>query len=78
MNLHFKRLAQEAEFYPADIQYQGDNIQRFGELVVAECVKILISQKISTADPTQKEATWNSTVNFCINKLEQSMLKPQI
>jgi len=39
MNERIKELAVEAEFSEKDLHIQGDNFQKFAELIVAECVE---------------------------------------
>jgi len=40
MNERIRLLAEEAEFSKRDLQIQGDNFQRFAELIVKECILI--------------------------------------
>jgi len=40
MNERIKELAEQAEFSKKDLQIQGDNFQRFAELIVKECAEI--------------------------------------
>ena len=37
MNVRIKLLAEQAEFSEKDLHIQGDNFQRFAELIVKEC-----------------------------------------
>jgi hypothetical protein len=41
MNERIRQLATEAEFSEKDLHIQGDNFQRFAELIVRECVAII-------------------------------------
>ena len=40
MNERIKQLATEAEFSEKDLHIQGDNFQRFAELIVQECMTV--------------------------------------
>ena len=40
MNERIKALAVEAEFSEKDLHIQGDNFQKFAELIVSECVML--------------------------------------
>jgi len=37
MNERIRQLAEQAEFFERDLLIQGDNFQRFAELIVREC-----------------------------------------
>jgi hypothetical protein len=39
MNERIKELALQAEFSERDLHIQGDNFQRFAELIVQECLR---------------------------------------
>jgi hypothetical protein len=41
MNDRIRLLAKEAEFSERDLHIQGDNFQRFTELIVRECLDIV-------------------------------------
>ena len=41
MNERFKELAKQAEFSEKDLHIQGDNFQKFAELIVGECMSNL-------------------------------------
>ena len=45
MNERIKELAEQAEFSEKDLHIQGDNFQKFAELIVKECI-----DKITTYD----------------------------
>ena len=40
MNKRIKQLAEHAEFSTRDLHIQGDNFQKFAELIVQECLAI--------------------------------------
>jgi len=40
MNERIRELAVEAEFSEKDLHIQGDNFQKFAELIVSECVML--------------------------------------
>ena len=40
MNELIKQLATKAEFSEKDLHIQGDNFQRFAELIIQECAEI--------------------------------------
>ena len=40
MSKLIEKLALEAEFSIKDVYHQGDNFQKFAELIVAECIEI--------------------------------------
>ena len=40
MNERIRLLAKEAEFSERDLHIQGDNFQRFAELIVRECAEV--------------------------------------
>ena len=39
MNERIRELAEQAEFSEKDLHIQGDNFQKFAELIVADCLK---------------------------------------
>ena len=43
MNERFKELAKQAEFSEKDLHIQGDNFQKFAELMVQDCIRTLRS-----------------------------------
>ena len=45
MNQRIRELAEQAEFSEKDLHIQGDNFQKFAELIVGECI-----DKITTYD----------------------------
>jgi hypothetical protein len=46
MNERIKELAKQAEFSERDLQIQGDNFQRFAELIVRECIEKSLEEQI--------------------------------
>ena len=44
MNERIRELAEQAEFSEKDLHIQGDNFQRFAELIVRECALICESR----------------------------------
>ena len=44
MNERIKQLATEAEFSEKDLHIQGDNFQKFAELIIQECVQACINE----------------------------------
>ena len=43
MNERIRQLADEAEFSEKDLHIQGDNFQKFAELMVKDCIRTLRS-----------------------------------
>ena len=43
MNERIKELAKQAEFSKKDLHIQGDNFQKFAELMVQDCIRTLRS-----------------------------------
>ena len=58
MNERIRLLAEQAEFSERDLQIQGDNFQRFAELIVQECLDIVNRHEYSyhEADPLWETA----------------------
>jgi len=51
MNERIKQLAEQAEFSEKDLHIQGDNFQKFAELIVRECANqcdLLLDHRISS------------------------------
>jgi hypothetical protein len=44
MNERIRQLATEAEFSEKDLHIQGDNFQRFAELIALECAELMEKQ----------------------------------
>jgi len=57
MNERIRELAVEAEFSEKDLHIQGDNFQKFAELIVRECAEVA-----DTADATREK--WQSIGKF--------------
>ena len=43
MNQRIRELAEQAEFSEKDLHIQGDNFQKFAELMVQDCIRTLRS-----------------------------------
>jgi hypothetical protein len=58
MNERIRELAEEAEFSEVDLHIQGDNFQRFAELIVRDCLDIVNRHEYSyhEADPLWETA----------------------
>jgi hypothetical protein len=58
MNERIREIAEEAEFSEVDLHIQGDNFQRFAELIVQECLDIVNRHEYSyhEADPLWETA----------------------
>jgi predicted lipid carrier protein YhbT len=58
MNERIRQLAEQAEFFERDLLIQGDNFQRFAELIVRECLDIVNRHEYSyhEADPLWETA----------------------
>jgi hypothetical protein len=58
VNERIRLLAEQAEFSERDLQIQGDNFQRFAELIVQECLDIVNRHEYSyhEADPLWETA----------------------
>ena len=48
MNKRIKELAIEAEFSKKDLHIQGDNFQKFAELLIRECIEVIVRNKHAT------------------------------
>ena len=48
MNERIKELAKQAEFSEKDLHIQGDNFQRFAELIIKECVGVCTKENWKT------------------------------
>jgi len=48
MNERIKELAIEAEFSEKDLHIQGDNFQKFAELIVRECIEVIVRNEHAT------------------------------
>jgi len=58
VNKRIRILAEQAEFSEKDLHIQGDNFQRFAELIVQECLDIVNRHEYSyhEADPLWETA----------------------
>jgi len=58
MNKRIREIAEEAEFSEVDLHIQGDNFQRFAEMIVRECLDIVNRHEYSyhEADPLWETA----------------------
>ena len=46
MNERIKQFAEQAEFSKNELHIQGDNFQRFAELIVRECIEKSLEEQI--------------------------------
>ena len=53
MNRRIKELAVEAEFSEKDLHIQGDNFQKFAELIVRECIDCAVWVGKSNHNPVE-------------------------
>ena len=53
MNERIKALAVEAEFSEKDLHIQGDNFQKFAELIVRECIDCAVWVGKSNHNPVE-------------------------
>jgi len=53
MNERIKALAVEAEFSEKDLHIQGDNFQKFAELIVKECIDCAVWVGKSNHNPVE-------------------------
>ena len=66
MNKRIKELAIEAEFSEKDLHIQGDNFQKFAELIVRECANqcdLLLDHRISSE--------WSRGTHDCSRAIKQ-------
>jgi hypothetical protein len=54
MNERIRELAEQAEFSERDLQIQGDNFQRFAELIVQECIDIISPYTVRMGRPGEE------------------------
>ena len=50
MNERIKQLAEQAEFSEKDLHIQGDNFQKFADLLIDECIKMVQACLLYTSD----------------------------
>jgi len=55
MNERIKLLALQAEFSKVDLQIQGDNFQRFAELIVRDCINKIETYRIPVGNSAAGE-----------------------
>jgi len=69
MNERIEQLAKQAEFSEKDLHIQGDNFQKFAELIVGECIGCC-EQVIS--DPVPKSVdTFEQGGIHCMDEIKQ-------
>jgi len=55
MKERIKELAEQAEFSENDLHIQGDNFQRFADLLIDECIKMIDDAPIHQIERPQTE-----------------------
>jgi len=69
MNERIKELALQAEFSERDLHIQGDNFQRFAELIVQDCLAQVAMIGISNFENDDHgDISW--TVSKCIEMIK--------
>ena len=69
MNERIRELAEQAEFFERDLQIQGDNFQRFAELIVQDCLTQVAMIGISNFENDDSgDISW--TVGKCIEMIK--------
>jgi len=69
MNERIKELAEQAEFSEKDLHIQGDNFQRFAELIVQDCLSQIAMIGISNFENDDHgDISW--TVSKCIEMIK--------
>ena len=69
MNERIKQFAKQAEFFERDLQIQGDNFQRFAELVIQDCLAQVAMVGVSNfEDDDSGDISW--TVGKCIEMIK--------
>jgi len=53
MNERIRELAEQAEFSEKDLHIQGDNFQKFAELIVRECIDCAVWVGKSNHNPVE-------------------------
>jgi hypothetical protein len=66
MNERIRQLAKEAEFSEKDLHIQGDNFQKFAELIVRECISI-----VDDAERGGSNDVWDNAVKFIRRDLQE-------
>lgn len=68
MNERIKELAEQAEFSEKDLHIQGDNFQKFADLLIDECINMVGSAPIhhcyTTFDKSMAEGTKHDIIKF--------------
>ena len=69
MNERIKELAEQAEFSEKDLHIQGDNFQRFAELIIQDCLSQIAMIGISNFENDDHgDISW--TVSKCIEMIK--------
>jgi hypothetical protein len=69
MNERIKELAEQAEFSEKDLHIQGDNFQRFAELIIQDCLAQVAMVGVSNfEDDDSGDISW--TVGKCIEMIK--------
>jgi hypothetical protein len=69
MNERIKLLAEQAEFTKRDLLIQGDNFQRFAELIIQDCLSQIAMIGISNFENDDHgDISW--TVSKCIEMIK--------
>jgi hypothetical protein len=69
MNERIKELAEQAEFSKNELHTQGDNFQRFAELIIQDCLAQVAMIGISNfEDDDSGNISW--TVSKCIEMIK--------
>jgi hypothetical protein len=69
MNERIKELAKQAEFSKNELHIQGDNFQRFAELIIQDCLAQVAMIGISNfEDDDSGDISW--TVDKCIEMIK--------
>ena len=69
MNERIKELAEQAEFSEKDLHIQGDNFQRFAELIIQDCLSQIAMIGISNFENDDHgDISW--TVGKCIEMIK--------
>jgi hypothetical protein len=58
MNERIRELAEQAEFFEKDLHIQGDNFQKFAELIVKECAEIAKLTEDDDGDDYKSGRSW--------------------
>jgi hypothetical protein len=67
VNERIRELAEQAEFSKKDLQIQGDNFQRFAELIIQKCISQIALIGVSNFE--NKDIMW--TVETAIANIEE-------